>query len=347
MYDATLSTWSEAIAYIESNLEAGSTVEIDSSPGEDSVTLQTIHGAKGLEYPIVFCANMNRRAFPHYGKPSSGTIQYRDPIGLRQRSVFDDANGRPYVYKHWSYDLLTGCLPSEYDEERRLFYVAVTRAKRHLFFTAGDNPSSFFTELSVDSTEIDPSVTAREPEEIDDGAFSVTVPERSRSRRLSVHDIMDDSVYDDVDEGRGTEFGDRLHQFAEDYVRGSDVSPVGNDQENVKTLLDSLDGTFKPEITAILPLDLEPQITLVGIIDLLVITPEQIQIIDYKTDLGRHAESEYRKQLSVYYHVVANEYPNRDISIHILYTADDETVELSPLTITELQEITESANKAR
>lgn len=158
---------------------------------------------------------------------------------------------------------------------------------------------------------------------------------------------MDDSVYDDVDEGRGTEFGDRLHQFAEDYVRGSDVSPVGNDQENVKTLLDSLDGTFKPEITAILPLDLEPQITLVGIIDLLVITPEQVQIIDYKTDLGRHAESEYRKQLSVYYHVVANEYPNRDISIHILYTADDETVELSPLTITELQEITESANKAR
>lgn len=342
MYDATLSTWSEVIAYIESNLEAGSTVEIDSSPGDDSVTLQTIHGAKGLEYPIVFCVNMNRRAFPHYGKPSSGTIQYQEPIGLRERSVYDDSNGRPYVYKHWSYDLLTGCLPSEYDEERRLFYVAVTRAKRHLFFTAGDNPSPFFTELSVDSTEIDSSVTAREGEETEDEVFSVTVPERFRSRRLSVHEIMDDSVYDDVDEGRGTEFGDRLHQFAEDYVRRKDVSPVGSDQEHVKTLLDSLDGEFKPEITAILPLNLEPRVTLVGIIDLLVTTPEQVHIIDYKTDLGRHAESEYRKQLSVYHHVVANEYPNREISVQIFYTADDEIVELSPLTIDELQEITES-----
>lgn len=73
MYDATFSTWSEAIAYIKSILEAESTVEIDSSLGDDSVTLQTIHGAKGLNYPIVFCAKINRRTFPQYGRPSSRT----------------------------------------------------------------------------------------------------------------------------------------------------------------------------------------------------------------------------------------------------------------------------------
>ncbi len=343
MHESTGSTRSEAIAYIEANLEAGSTVEIDSNPGEDAVTLQTIHGAKGLEYPIVFCANMNRRAFPHYGTPSSGTIQYRDPIGLRQRSVYDESNGQPFVYRHWPYDLLTGCLPSEYDEERRLLYVAVTRAKRHLFLTAGDEPSPFFTELSLDAEEIEPSVTELELEPEDDDAFAVTVPERSRPRRMSVHDIMDESVYEDVDDGRGTAFGDRLHQFAEDYVRGEDVSPSGDDQANVQALVDSLAGELEPEVLAILPLDLEPQVTLVGIIDLLVLTPEQIRIIDYKTDLSRHAEAEYRTQLSVYYHVVSEQYPERDVSIQMFYTADDELVDIAPLPREDVRKITESA----
>jgi ATP-dependent exoDNAse (exonuclease V) beta subunit len=256
--------------------------------------------------------------------------------------VYGDSNGRPFVYKHWPYDLLTGCLPSEYDEERRLFYVAVTRAKRHLFLTAGDEPSPFFTELSLDSTEIEPSVISREIEERNEVPFSVTTPERTRPRRLSVHDIMDDSVYEDIEEGRGTEFGDRLHQFAEDYVQNEGVSPTDDDQKNVKVLLDSLGGTFKPEITAILPLDLEPQVTLVGIIDLLVLTSEQVRIIDYKTDLSRHAEAEYRKQLSVYYHVATEQYPGREVSIQIFYTATEELVELTPMALEELRELGDS-----
>lgn len=340
MYDTTLSTRSEAITYIEKNLEAQSTVEIDSSPGDDSVTLQTIHSAKGLEYPIVFCSNVNRRAFPHYGSPSSGTIQYREPLGLRQKSVYSEASGQPYIYKHWPYDLLTGCLPSEYDEERRLFYVAVTRAKRHLFLTASDSPSPFFTELPVEAEELTPEVDPRSPDEQEEDTFSISAPESTGPRRISVHDIMDDSVYEEVEEGRGTEFGDRLHQFAEDYIEGKDITPSDQDQEHVVALLDSLKGALRPEITAILPLESERQITLVGIIDLLVISPEVVQIIDYKTDLTRHAEAEYRKQLSVYYHVVSQEYPDRKVSISIFYTADNDRVELSPLGLEDLRETT-------
>jgi superfamily I DNA/RNA helicase len=44
----------------------------------------------------------------------------------------------------------------EYDEERRLFYVAATRAKQYLYFTAS-RPSQFFTGLaeanSIDAVE--------------------------------------------------------------------------------------------------------------------------------------------------------------------------------------------------
>ncbi len=66
--------------------------------GDDTgkVTLMTLHTAKGLEYPVVFLTGMEQGTFPH------------------SRSL-DDA--------------------SELQEERRLAYVGVTRAKRRLYMT--------------------------------------------------------------------------------------------------------------------------------------------------------------------------------------------------------------------
>jgi ATP-dependent exoDNAse (exonuclease V) beta subunit len=92
----------------------------------------------------------------------------------------------------------------------------------------------------------------------------------------------------------------------------------------------------------ILLLNVDPQITLVGIIDLLVLTPTKARIIDYKTDLSRHAEPEYRKQLSVYYHVVSTQYPQREVSIQVLYTAQNDLITLPPMALEELRELTVS-----
>jgi len=331
MYEATLATRSEAITFIESNLEAGTTVEIDSNPGEDSVTLQTIHAAKGLEYPIVILGNLNQRGFPHFGKPSSSMIQYTDPIGIRQRSQYSTASGRAHVYDHWPYEILNGCLPSEYNEERRLFYVAVTRAKRHLVLTAGDSPSQFFTEFPLESESVEPNIEDRELSIEEPDSFSITPPTEDRPLRLSVHSIMDDSIYEDIEGGRGPDFGDQVHDFAEAYADGEMVEPQSADEKTVMAFLNALDGAFTTEITAILPFDGTPQLTLVGIVDLLVETDESVQIIDYKTDLSRQPESEYRKQLSVYYHVASEWYPNKEITASIFYTANDELVEIDPM----------------
>lgn len=68
-----------------------------------------------------------------------------------------------------------------------------------------------------------------------------------------------------------------------------------------------------------------------------VVTDGAVRIVDYKTDRGRHAESEYRVQLSVYHHVVAAEYPDREVTASVFYTANDESVELEPVSLTTIE----------
>jgi DNA helicase-2/ATP-dependent DNA helicase PcrA len=94
--------------------------DLDSWEGRyDRVSLMTVHSAKGLEFPIVFLVGMEERIFPHASSS-------RDEAGL--------------------------------EEERRLCYVAMTRAMEHLFLTCaaerfrfGDrtyqSPSRFLQEI--------------------------------------------------------------------------------------------------------------------------------------------------------------------------------------------------------
>ncbi|MGN0079032.1 MAG: ATP-dependent helicase [Eggerthellaceae bacterium] len=76
------------------------------SAAEDSaaVTLMTVHASKGLEFDTVFVAGMEESIFPHI-------ISMNDGAGV--------------------------------EEERRLAYVAITRARKHLYLTAAHSRSLF------------------------------------------------------------------------------------------------------------------------------------------------------------------------------------------------------------
>ncbi|NNE66938.1 MAG: UvrD-helicase domain-containing protein [Pyrinomonadaceae bacterium] len=87
-----------------------------------AVTLMTVHSAKGLEFPVVFLVGLEDGIFPH------------------ARSIND---------------------PLELEEERRLAYVAITRAERRLFITHSTRrrvygaettaePSQFLNEMPLD-----------------------------------------------------------------------------------------------------------------------------------------------------------------------------------------------------
>jgi len=92
----------------------------------DRVSLMTVHSAKGLEFPLVFLVGLEERIFPH-------ASSMRDEGGI--------------------------------EEERRLCYVAMTRAMKHLFITSASerrrygehhyqSPSRFLREVPEELIEV-------------------------------------------------------------------------------------------------------------------------------------------------------------------------------------------------
>jgi len=109
-------------------------------PERQGVHLLTLHGAKGLEFEAVFVPRVEERELP-----------------IRQAKK-----------------------PHEVAEERRLFYVGMTRAKRHLAITWSGKPSRFLGELGVEAA-------ARRPAEPDDPLYAAL--KKWRLRRATAEDL--------------------------------------------------------------------------------------------------------------------------------------------------------------
>ncbi|MFC4987417.1 UvrD-helicase domain-containing protein [Saliphagus infecundisoli] len=336
VHGETTMTLGDLSRFIAKGIESGATEEVHAAAGANSVTVQTIHSVKGLEHPIVILANMNDGKFPSTGGHGS-TISYSELTGLRQKKCYAEAHGVPHIYDNWRTDVLRYCQPMEHDEERRLLYVAMTRAKDHLLFAAGEEPNTFLEELPVDVETLEPEFEpADEPETIQ-SRLSVSIPEPDGPEGYSPHSLMDDEVYADVTDGRGIDFGSSVHDFAERYALGEDVEPEFDDEYNVKALLDSLKGELLAEEPVYLPLETDDgRITFSGIIDLVHVLPDRVEIIDYKTDRGRHAHEEYQTQLSVYYHALDDWFDDREVTASVYYTAVDEQITVNPRSKVEL-----------
>jgi DNA helicase-2/ATP-dependent DNA helicase PcrA len=96
----------------------------------DSVALMTVHAAKGLEWPIVFVPSLTKKRFPsrNSGKPTDWLIP---------RDLFDAER-----YEGTDAD------------ERRLFYVAITRAREWLALSAHERVTKAKGAISPYITEV-------------------------------------------------------------------------------------------------------------------------------------------------------------------------------------------------
>jgi DNA helicase-2/ATP-dependent DNA helicase PcrA len=101
----------EFIEYLDYYAQAGGVVSLEDDAPVDAVQFMTVHGAKGLEFPQVFLLRVNNRAFP----ATERSRVFEFPVELMKE-------GSPAEEFH-------------IQEERRLFYVALTRAEERLTIT--------------------------------------------------------------------------------------------------------------------------------------------------------------------------------------------------------------------
>ncbi len=118
----------EFIEVVESNVNAnGDFTSIDK---EDSVTLQTIHKSKGLEYPVVILYNSSK-TFSYLR--DNDAINFNADIGFGV-DYFDTSN-RIKMDSLTKFAIRLANNKKGYKEELRLLYVALTRAKNKLIIT--------------------------------------------------------------------------------------------------------------------------------------------------------------------------------------------------------------------
>ncbi len=185
----------------EKNVEFGTLAEflegvslvsdIDSyDENQDAVVVMTLHGAKGLEFPVVFLAGMEEGIFPS------------------QRSMLE---------------------MEEIEEERRLCYVGITRAKKKLYLISSSsrtifgstthNPKSRFVAEIPDELMEDLGTTRRNTVSINNHSSGTIFNNINQKQPSVAADLPDYKV------------GDRVKHFKFGEGIITSVQPMGNDMK--------------------------------------------------------------------------------------------------------------------
>ena len=120
----------EFVEYLDYFEQAGGSINLEQETG-DAVQLMTVHAAKGLEFDNVYVLRLIQRGFPAGEKPR--VLEF--PAELMKE---EQPQGSFHI-----------------QEERRLFYVAVTRARNRLTLNTVENkrakPSPFLEDILMDA----------------------------------------------------------------------------------------------------------------------------------------------------------------------------------------------------
>ncbi|MDP1710714.1 MAG: ATP-dependent DNA helicase [candidate division WWE3 bacterium] len=188
----------ELVDYLDLLIEAGESPAQAVVEDVDTINLMTVHSAKGLEFPVVFLVSLTSDRFPTrqrsaaLGLPEHFVKEFRylkkshkgGGSGFARFAAGEPSKGGGSGFARFA-DLpaeasaQVGGEPSDEEvqqvghlqEERRLFYVAVTRASEQLFLSLAQNyggvqekrPSRFLRELGVEVPPATPERLATRP----------------------------------------------------------------------------------------------------------------------------------------------------------------------------------------
>lgn len=339
----------------------------------NEVRIMTVHGAKGLEAPIVFLVDTT----------SEPKLQENERLAF--------VKGIPVMLPSEKEDTaLTAGIKETIklemaQEYRRLLYVALTRAKHELYITGVQpvrqvTPTCWYKLAEVGMDTLPHAVREDGAKVYDvsgvpikkDKAFYETsktepLPSYAYERPAiePMHTVHNPSHMEEVidipagwalnakEQGAKRERGVLIHRLLEVL---SSVSPpareaVGRklvlqhgpvlsaeEQEIVITQVLSLmqypdyADIFSPAALSEVPIAgmLEGKV-ISGQIDCLVITPDKIKVIDYKTgtwEQGKPVAKQYINQMKTYASLLAEAYPDKIIQSYLLFTEGPELVEL-------------------
>ena len=128
---------SEFVEYLGYYSQAGGAISLEDDFPGDAVQLMTVHGAKGLEFPQVFLLRINNKKFP----ATERSRVFEFPAALMKE-------GEPAEQFH-------------IQEERRLFYVALTRAENRLTLTTLTEKKGK-TPVFIEDILLEPAIKRRD-----------------------------------------------------------------------------------------------------------------------------------------------------------------------------------------
>jgi len=133
----------EFMGYFQYFREAGGSIDAPEPAGaSQAVQMMTVHAAKGLEFPVVFVLSVAPRRFPHFEQKP--VIEFPEELRKGPRPPED-------IHEQ---------------EERRLFYVAMTRAQERLYISSVSKPGKK-TSIFVNELLSNPAVAARDVERVE------------------------------------------------------------------------------------------------------------------------------------------------------------------------------------
>jgi len=180
-------------------------------PGLDSaeaVQVMTVHAAKGREFPVVFIPFLQSARFP---------VNYHQP------QVVDTP---PPDWRRWQPEPALGGKAAHLEEERRLFYVAITRAKRRLIIlTTPKRRSPFVSNLPTELVNERTLVETEVQQEQDPAVAGMRTELKQRlSRELArgayeqAHELVDAiRLVEEHEAGLSPDFG--MHPLGDELRR--------------------------------------------------------------------------------------------------------------------------------
>lgn len=328
----------DAPAFLRYLLTMSHLVTVPEGEHADRVKLATIHGTKGLEFPHVFLFwKEERDRAPEIPHPDDGC-----PLSLSKDELAFLETG-PIPGATAIAEAVDAAKDEKAEETANLLYVAATRAAQSLTILLranGEGALKGFSELMLQ--------TAREAipnaERTAFGWRHDYGPERPRPvdyEELAAPDLIgvptpiDDEEMDptlrSADIEAGIERGLRIHEALARLTSGGRTIPPGildgEEQAVVERFLDNervRDIIFRPG--KVLTEQHLSDTRAFGIVDRLIIAPDRITLIDFKTGRVGHLADKYLPQMLRYRTILQKLFPARPVESYLLFVDEPQRI---------------------